>query len=94
LPRLKPQFGKDGIMLGKIGKSKIELVLDGEIVDSRVIDLPAGETEVGRHVRDIAKNLMVASLRISLSYVIKGDYRQGLDALESLMNGDGGTKEG
>jgi len=80
-------------MLGKIGKSKVELVLDGKIVDSRVIDLPTGETEVGRHVRDISENLMVASLRIALNYVIKGNYRQGLDALETLIDGECRTKE-
>lgn len=80
-------------MLGKIGKSKVELVLDGQIVDSRVLDLPAGETEVGRHVRNIAENLMIAALRISLNYVIKGNYQQGLDALEALIDDDCRTKD-
>jgi hypothetical protein len=80
-------------MLGKIGKSKVELVLDGKIVDSRVLDLPMGETEVGRHVRDISENLMVAALRIALNYVIKGNYQRGLDVLESLIDDDCKTKE-
>lgn len=80
-------------MLGKIGKSKVELVLDGQIVDSRVLDLPSGETEVGRHVRNIAENLMIAALRISLNYVIKGNYQQGLDALEALIDDDCRTKD-
>jgi hypothetical protein len=79
-------------MLGKIAKSKVELVLDGKIVDSRVIDLPVGDTEVGRHVREISENLMVAALRIALSYVIKGSYQQGLQDFEKLIDNDYKTK--
>lgn len=75
-------------MLGKIGKSKVELVLDGKIVDSRIIDLPVGDTEVGKHVREISENLMVAAVRIALSYVIRGTYQQGLDDLEALIDND------
>ena len=80
-------------MLGEIGKSKVELVLDGKIVDSRVIDLPVGDNEVGQHVRDIAENLMVAAVRIALNYVIKGNYQQGLEDLENLIDNDLHTKE-
>ena len=80
-------------MLGEIGKSKVELVLDGKIVDSRVIDLPVGDTEVGQHIRDISENLMVAAVRIALNYVIKGNYQQGLEDLENLIDNDLGRKE-
>lgn len=75
-------------MLGKIGKSKVELVFDGKIIDSRVIDLPVGDTDVGLQVRNIAENLMVAALRIALSHVIKGSYEQGLKDLENLIDKD------
>ncbi len=75
-------------MVGRVAKSKVELVLDGKIVDSHVIDLPTGDTEIGLQVRNISENLMVAGLRIALSYVIKGSYRQGLQDLEKLIDSD------
>ncbi len=81
-------------MIGKIGKSKVELVLDGKIIDSRVIDLPMGDTKIGRQIRDISENLMVAALRIALSHVIKGSYQQGLQDLEKLMDNDSHKPEG
>lgn len=75
-------------MLGTIAKSKVELVLDGKIVDSGSMDLPTGDTELGSQVRQISQNLMVAALRIAMKYVIDGKYEQGLSDLENLINSD------
>ena len=76
-------------MFGTIARSKIELVLDGEIIESRSLDLPTGDTEVGSQVRNISQNLMVAALRIALRYVIEGGYEKGLRDLEKLINDSG-----